>query len=214
MLTNIKGLIFDLDGTLIDSMHVWEKIDIDYLSTKGHTVPKNIKDEITHLSLTETANYFKRTFNIDDSVCDILKTWNAMAYKEYSENIKLKNGVLEYLTYLKENGYKIALATSNSNELLTAVLKNNNIYHLFDAISTSDEVGKSKANPDIYLLSAKKLNLNPTECIVFEDIVQAINGAKLANMRTVSVFDNQSESELAELKNITDYFIEDYTSLI
>lgn len=214
MLTNIKGLIFDLDGTLINSMHVWEKIDKDYLTSRGHIVPPNIKEKITHLSLTETANYFKETFNIDDTVEEIISTWNEMAYKEYSLNIKLKDGVLEFLNYLKSNNYKIALATSNSIPLLTAVLKNNKVYHLFDAISTSDEVGKSKANPDIYLLSAKKLKVDPNECLVFEDIVQAIKGAKLANMKTVSVFDNQSQSELEELKKESDFYIESYKNII
>lgn len=214
LLTNIKGLIFDLDGTLIDSMHVWEKIDVDYLTAKGHAVPTNIKEEITHLSFTETACYFKEKFNIEESIEEIIATWNEMAHKEYSLNIKLKDGVLEFLTYLKLNNYKIALATSNSTPLLTAVLKSNEIYHLFDAISTSDEVGKSKANPDIYLLSAEKLGLNPTDCLVFEDIVQALNGAKLANMKTVAVFDNQSEKELQELKEVSDFFIYDYKSLI
>ncbi|MGL5150168.1 MAG: HAD family hydrolase [Clostridium sp.] len=214
MLNNIKGVIFDLDGTLIDSMGVWTKIDYDYLSAKSISVPNNLKEEITHLSFTQTAQYFKDRFNLNDNIESIINCWNSMAYNEYANNIKLKDGVLDYLTYLKSNNIKIALATSNSYTLLEAVLKNNNIYNFFDAITITDEVKVSKANPDIYLLSAEKLNIHPNECLVFEDIVQALKGAKSANMQTVAVFDNQSEDEIHELKEISDYYIDSYISLL
>lgn len=211
---NFKAVIFDLDGTLIDSMGIWTKIDEEYLNCFGHSVPKNLQEEITHLTLTETAIYFKEKFNINDKIEDILSTWHSMALHHYSNSIKLKDNVLPFLNKLKNNGIKIALATSNSVPLLEATLKNNGIYHYFDAISTTEEVEKSKNNPDIYLLSAKKLNINPKECLVFEDIVQAVKGAKLAGMTVYAIYDKSSENQKDELIKLSDRYIFNYKELL
>lgn len=214
MINKFKAAIFDLDGTLIDSMGIWKRIDEEYLEKYGFTVPNNLQEEITHLTIIETAMYFKEKFNIKDDIETIINTWNEMAYNHYSTTIKLKDGVIEFLNYLKNNNIKIALATSNTKPLLEATLKNNNIYHYFDAITISEEVGVSKSNPDIYLLSAKKLDIDPKDCIVFEDIVQAVHGAKLAGMTVCSVYDEISADQKDELMNISDYYIFNYLDLI
>ena len=214
MLENIKGAIFDLDGTLVDSMWVWSKIDIDYLESKGHALPENLNSEICHLSFTQTANYFKERFSLSDSIDTILKDWNTMAYNHYSENVKLKDGVKEFLDKLKQNNIKIALATSNSVPLLEACLKNNGIYDYFDSITTTDEVSNGKNCPDVYLLAAKKLNVNPKNCIVFEDILPAIKGAKAADMTVIAVSDKHSLNDLDEIINHSDKYINSYFELI
>ncbi|MBS5984181.1 MAG: HAD family phosphatase [Clostridium butyricum] len=214
MLENIKGAIFDLDGTLVDSMWVWNKIDIDYLESKGHALPENLNAEICHLSFTQTANYFKERFSLSDSIDTILKDWNNMAYNHYSENVKLKDGVKEFLDKLKENNIKIALATSNSVPLLEACLKNNGIYDYFDSITTTDEVSNGKNCPDVYLLAAKKLNVTPRNCIVFEDILPAIKGAKAADMTVIAVSDKHSLNDLDEIINHSDKYINSYFELI
>ena len=131
MLTNIKAAIFDMDGTLVDSMWVWKKIDIEYLGSRNIPLPKNLKSSIEHLSFLETAKYFKIKFNILDSVEEIMNEWNTMAYHKYESEVKLKPGVLTYLSLLKSLGIKIGLATSNSKELLELTLKKNNIFAIF-----------------------------------------------------------------------------------
>ena len=135
MFTDMKAAIFDLDGTLIDSMWVWEQIDKDYLESIGHPIPPNLKDDITHLSFNQTAVYFKKRFNIKDSIDSIISTWNNMAFYQYANNIHLKKGAFEFLSHLKASNIKIGLATSNSIDLLTAVLKNNEIYFLISFLS-------------------------------------------------------------------------------
>ena len=214
MTKTIKAAIFDLDGTLVDSMWVWEQIDIDYLSSKNLTVPSTLKDEISHLSFTDVALYFKKTFNLSDSIEDILNTWNRMAFDHYSKNVKLKPGVLEYLQHLKENNIKIGLASSSNLTLIEAVLKANGIYNYFDAITTTDEAKKDKSNPDVYLLAAKKLNTQPTDCAVFEDIVVAVKGAKSANMKVIAVYDDTSKENKDVLSKLADKYIYDYKELI
>lgn len=211
---NVQAVIFDLDGTLIDSMGIWAQIDEEYLSKFDYNVPDNLQEEITHLTLTETAIYFKNNFNINSSIEDIISTWHEMAFYHYSNTIKLKDGVVEYLTLLKQKGVKIALATSNSVPLLEVTLKRNNIYHFFDSITTTEEVKKSKDNPDIYLLSAKKLNVDPNKCLVFEDIVQAVKGAKLAGMKVFAIYDKASENQKKALINIADRYILSFNELL
>ncbi|MGL4992129.1 MAG: HAD family hydrolase [Sarcina sp.] len=192
MLNNMKAAIFDLDGTLIDSMGVWIKIDIDYLTQIGQINNVDLiqlKNDINHLSFVGTADYFKTRFNLDDSIEEICKKWHDMAYNEYKNNIKLKDGVFEFLHELKSKDIKIGLATSNSIELATTCLKANNVYDLFDNITITGEVARGKNFPDVYELCAKRLNVDTNDCIVFEDIPQALEGAKKGNFKVVMVFD-------------------------
>ena len=214
MLTNIKAAIFDLDGTLINSMSLWDQIDIDYLTSKNIPVPDDLNNEISHLSFNQVAVYFKERFKLKDSLDEIKNTWNTMAYNHYSSDITLKDGVVEFLDFLKKSNIKIGLATSNSTELLEASLKFNKIYDYFDAITITDEVSIGKHEPDVYLLAAKKLNVKPEECIVFEDILVAVKGAKKAGMKVIAVEDECSSLDKDEIIKISDEFINDFRALI
>lgn len=214
MLTNIKGVIFDLDGTLVDSMWVWSQIDVDYLQMKGHSMPDDLRNEIEHLSFQQTAVYFKKRFNIDDSIKKILIDWHNMAFNHYSNNVKLKLGVKEFLDHLKSLNIKIALATSNSIPLLESCLKNNGIYAYFDSITTTDEVTKGKNFPDVYLLAATKLGINPEDCLVFEDILPAMQGAKAANMKVIAVNDYECSAPKDELLKYADKYIDSFLDLL
>ncbi|SCJ30765.1 Phosphorylated carbohydrates phosphatase TM_1254 [uncultured Clostridium sp.] len=213
-MNNIKAAIFDLDGTLVDSMWVWEQIDIDFLNSKGYTPPKDLKNDITHLTFNQTAEYFKNRFNLPDSIDEITTTWHNMAYDFYSSKVKLKPGVIPFFNKLKSLDIKIGLATSNSIPLLEATLKNNGIYHLFDAITVTEEVKKSKENPDVYLLCANKLNIAPENCVVFEDIIAAVKGAKLAGMKVIGVYDKSSEDQEELLTKACDKYIYNYNELV
>lgn len=214
MINNIKGVIFDLDGTLIDSMGIWEKIDIDYLASLGFERPHNLKQEINHLSYHQVAAYFKEKFSIEDSIEKIIETWHDMAYNEYKDNIKLKPGAEKFIISLKTKGIKIGLATSNSIPLIEVCLKNNGVYELFDSITTTSEVSRGKNFPDVYLLAAKKLKINPENCLVFEDIYQAMLGAKAAGMKVAVVEDSYvSIEEKIKLQNQSNYYITDYRNL-
>lgn len=206
----IKAVIFDLDGTLVDSMWIWEKVDTEYFNMKGLTIPKNLKDEINHLNFEQTAYYFKNKFNISDSIEDILNTWYKMAYNHYSNDISLKNGALDFLKFLKSNNIKIALATSNSKKLLTAALNCVKVYDYFDIITTTSEVENGKNCPDIYLLTSKKLGILPEECLVFEDILEAVKGAKLANMKVFAIYDEYAKYQKESLIATADEYVLDF----
>jgi HAD superfamily hydrolase (TIGR01509 family) len=214
MLKDIKAAIFDLDGTLIDSMWLWEKVDIEFLSKRGFKHPVDLKENIEHLSFIDTAKYFKERFNLSQSLEEIMDEWNTMAYEQYANTILLKPGAKEYLCSLKLKGIKLALATSNCIPLLEAVLKRSGVYDYFDVITTTNEVKRGKNFPDIYILSAEKLGVKSNECIVFEDILPAVLGAKAAGMRVVAVHDFSSEYQKKEIIESADYFIYKYEDLL
>ncbi|MGL5617294.1 MAG: HAD family hydrolase [Sarcina sp.] len=217
MFTNIKAAIFDLDGTLVDSMWVWEQIDLDYLKEIGVEETINLKDlknDINHLSFNETGEYFKKRFNIQESVDFICNRWHEMAFNHYKTNVKLKAFAKEFLTKLKEKGIKIALATSNSKELLETCLISNGIIDFFDSITTTNEVPFGKDHPDVYLLAAKRLNVAPENCIVFEDILPAVEGALKANMTVVSVHDAAAEFQREALMAKSHRHIDSFEELI
>ena len=214
MFTDIKAAIFDLDGTLIDSMWVWDQIDIDYLTSRGFQVPNNLKDEINHLSFEQCATYFKKRFNINSSEEDMLKEWNNSAYNYYANIIPLKKGAREILNYLKGKGIKIGLATSNNYSLINATLEHNKIKYYFETITTTGEVSNGKNKPDVYLLAANKIGVVPQNCIVFEDILEAVRGAKAANMKVVAVYDKAASYQRQALEETADKYIMDYFELM
>jgi HAD superfamily hydrolase (TIGR01509 family) len=144
----------------------------------------------------------------------ILNDWHSMAFNYYAKNVKLKSGVQDFLNHLRSNKIKIALATSNSIPLLEVCLKNNGIYDYFESITTTDEVANGKNFPDVYLLAAKKLGLEPKDCLVFEDILPAIHGAKAANMKVVAVKDEECLDSREELLKYADAYIDSFLDLL
>lgn len=209
-----KGAIFDLDGTIIDSMDIWEEIDRKFLEKRNIQIPKDYIEKINSMSFEEVAKYTIKRFKLNESVDSLIKEWNDMAIYEYSKNIKLKPNVKKYLKKLKEKNIKIGLATSSPKQLYEVVLKNNKIYDYFDTFTSVDDVKRDKNYPDIYLYTAKKLGLNPNECVVFEDILIAINTLKEANFKAIGVYDKSSHKDLDKVKEKCDKFIYDFEELL
>ena len=214
MLENIRAVIFDLDGTLVDSMWMWRDIDIEYLGRFGIPLPESLQKDISGMSFSETAVYFKETFGISDSLEEIKKTWNDMAFYKYTHEVPLKPGVLEFLKRLKERGIRTGIATSNSKELVEAVVESLHISGYFDEIHTSCEVATGKPAPDIYLLVAEYLKVKPEECLVFEDIPEGILAGVRAGMKTCAVEDDFSLSMTEEKKELADYYITHYDEVV
>lgn len=210
MLENISAVIFDLDGTLVDSMWMWRDIDIEYLGKYHIPLPETLQKDIAGMSFSETAVYFKETFRIPDSVDEIKRTWNEMALYKYTHEVPLKPGVLDFLKRLKAMGIRTGIATSNSKELAKAVINGNHISKYLDEIHTSCEVAKGKPAPDIYLLVADCLSVAPKNCLVFEDIPEGILAGKRAGMKTCAVEDTFSLAMTEEKKKLADYYITHY----
>lgn len=210
MLDNIKAVIFDLDGTLIDSMSMWREIDIEYLNRFGISLPLTLQDEIEGMSFSETAVYFKQRFQLEDSIEQIKQSWNELAGYKYAHEVPFKKGAKEFVKYLKKQGIKTGIATSNSKELVKAVLDNHDMAKYFDSIHTACEVKKGKPAPDIYELVADELQVHPADCLVFEDVIQGIRAGKNAGMKVCAVYDDYTKDIIETKKKEADYYIDSY----
>ena len=214
MLKDIDAVIFDLDGTLIDSMWMWKSIDIEYLARFGIDFPEDLQRCIEGMSFSETAVYFKQRFNLPDSLEQIKSDWNRMAWDKYLYEVPLKEGVKEFLDYLKELKLPLGIATSNSRELAELIIKKHNIYGYFASIRTSCEVERGKPYPDIYLRVARDLGVEPEKCLVFEDVIQGVMAGKSANMKVCAVYDEYSKDDEEQKKSPADYYIRSMKELL
>ncbi|MCX7614745.1 MAG: HAD family phosphatase [Clostridiales bacterium] len=210
---HFKAAIFDMDGTLIDSMNMWKKIAEDFLKKRHLTMPKDYLSIIAPMSFLESAKYTVDFFHLDEDARSVMEEWNQMAIVEYTHHIGLKPYVKEYLTYLKDQNVKLCVATASPRMYYEPVLKRNDIYGMFDAFTTTDEVSRGKEFPDIYLLAAKKMNTCPEDCIVFEDILAGVKAAKSAGMKIFGVYDSCSAHEKTEMEAIADGYILDFSEM-
>jgi beta-phosphoglucomutase-like phosphatase (HAD superfamily) len=211
---DFKAAIFDLDGTLIDSMGVWEDIDIDFLAKRHLSVPEGYISEISAKSFKEAAEYTISLFGLKERAEDIIEEWNQMAIDEYSHHVPLKPYAKEYLLFLKGQGIKLGVATALPKVLYEPVLKNNGIYALFDAFASTDEVVHWKGSPDIYLLAAKKLGVPSCDCVAFEDVLAGIQGIVLARMQAYGVYDKYSSHEQVQIQELSKRYIYSFAEVL
>lgn len=214
MLKDIDAVIFDMDGTLIDSMWIWVAVDKEYLKKYHLTEPDNFHENMEGKSFTEVAGYYIEAFpSLNKTIQEIVSEWHEMAYDKYMHEAPLKNGAREFLEEMRAQGKKTAIATSNSRVLALDTLKALGIDQLFDVVKTSGEVGIGKPAPDVYLAASRALQTAPERCLVFEDVPAGIMAGKNAGMRVCAVADKYSEPLAAKKKELADYFIQDYSDI-
>lgn len=214
MMENVQATIFDLDGTLLDSLHVWEEIDEEFLQKRGLAVPEGYCEIIASMGFLEAAAYAKERFGFPETAEAIVAEWNRMAAYRYGNVIQMKPGARAYLEKLREQGMLLAVATALPEELYGPALRRHGIDDWFGAVVSTHETSRGKGFPDVYLLAAKKLGVAPECCMVFEDIVPGIQGAQAAGMRTVGVYDACSGSMQRELQKLAHDYIRSFEELL
>ena len=209
-----EAVIFDLDGSLVDSMWIWKQIDIDYLGKFGLSLPPTLQEEIGGMSFTETAVYIKKRFDLPCPIEEMMQDWNDMAWEKYTHDVPLKKGVFEFLQECKKRKIKLGIASSNSRELVNAVLDALQVSSFFDYTMTGSEAKRGKPAPDMYIEAAKRLSVPANKCLVFEDIIPGIMAGKNAGMKVCTIDDLYSRDVLSEKKKMADYYIENFEEIL
>ena len=209
----IKGAIFDLDGTLLDSMFIWDTIGEEYLRSLGKEPHEDLKETFMTLTLEEAAEYYREHYGVTLSVKEIVDGVNAMVEQTYRTKVTLKPGISEYLAWLKENGVRMCVATVTDRYLVEETLERLGVRHYFSEIFTCAEVGFGKDKPIIYQKALEHLGTEKSDTYVFEDLPFALNTAKTDGFPTVGVYDRH-EAHQDELKELSDYYVLDFTDPI
>ena len=208
----LKGAIFDFDGTLVDSMFIWGTIGEDYLRSLGKEPNEDLRTVFMPLTLEEAAEYYREHYGVALSVKEIVDGVNAMVEGIYRTKVTLKPGVAEYLSWLKENGVRMCIATVTDRYLVEETLERLGILHYFSEIFTCAEVGYGKDKPIIYRKALEHLDTAKNETYVFEDSLFALKTAKADGFTTVGVYDRH-ENRQDNLKNLADYYIDDFSQI-
>ncbi len=205
-----NGAIFDLDGTLLDSLHVWEDIDVRFLEKYGHRATPDYTREVTMLGFRKAAEYTVERYALSASPEEVIREWNEMSEEAYARTIQLKPGAREYLLSLRDHGVQLGIATALDPSRVRDVLVNNSVYDLFSSQTTLHEVSRGKGFPDIYLLEAQKLGIPPDQITVYEDLLQGVRGAKAGGFTVCGVYDSYTGDDWQEIVRIADRIIVDY----
>ena len=215
MLRNLEAVIFDIDGTLLDSNDVWRVIDEQFMAERNLSLDEDYQKEIDGMSFHQVAEYTKSKYKLSETPEELMDIWHNMAREEYANNVNAKAGSKEFIDNLIHNNISLAVATSNSHELIKPALMRNEIYDCMDYIYTAANIGDAKDDPKLYLNIAKRLGVKPEKCLVFDDILPVIAAVKAAGMRSCVVLDDRSIDIYGEesLKSEADYFIYDFTDI-
>ena len=206
----IRGVIFDVDGVLLNSMPVWENLGEIYLSRLGIEAEKDLGERLFSMSLEEGADYLISHYGLAKAPEEIIKGLNREVQDFYENRVPLKEGVRQYLQEFRERKVPMVIATSGDRENAEAALKRLKIFSYFQGIFTCSEIGSSKSQPDIYYAAALQIDTEPSETWVFEDALHALQTAKRAGFKTVGVYDKASDRDLAHIWNTADIYLPEF----
>ncbi len=211
---SVKGAIFDVDGTILNSMGTWCNVTSSFFSDMGVKLSDGDMIKFQKMSFEESLPIIQREYLPHISFEDMFRQFVERISYEYINNIPAKDGVCEYMHKLHSDGVKIGIATSGFKELCFAALKRIGVFDVIDSFTFSSETGKGKTEPDVYLLAAKRIGISPQECMVFEDILPGIISAKSAGFRTTAIADIANMHDTERLIQHSDHYITGWKELL
>ncbi|MDO5560111.1 MAG: HAD family phosphatase [Oscillospiraceae bacterium] len=192
---NIKGVIFDLDGTLIDSMNCWEQVDAQFLRENSVDPPPGVSDIVKTMSITMACRYFISEFGIKMTPQAIADRIEQMVYDKYANEIPLKPGVIQLLDHLDSRGIPYGIATATYNSLACAVTKRLAIYDRLKFLFTCLDAGTDKNDPEFFRIAAEKLGCLPGEALAVDDALHCIQAGVKAGVNTAVVYEKTADSD-------------------
>lgn len=206
-------LIFDLDGTLIDSTGVWVDVDKIFLARRGFEYSKEYYDGVAHTILQNCATFTKEFLNLEESCEEIIAEWMELAKDAY-DHVPLKPGVREFLDQCKASGERMALLTACVPEHCRTALKRHNLEPYFEQLILAQELNMDKKSPDVFLKVADMLGVKPEDCVLYDDSIEACKSAKKAGVKTVGVYDEHCSEDKEKLQEICDVYIRSFEELL
>lgn len=210
---NAEAIIFDFDGTLVDSLWVWEKVDRNFFEKHNLEMTPDYLKTIEGMSFRDCAKYVIEKFGLKSTVEEIMEGFIKDAEYEYANDVKFKEGAIELLKWLDKKGIKYGIATSGNIKLVNSCLEANKMQDVFKIISTTGTEHRSKPFPDVYQSVADKLGVNRNKCVVIEDTCTGLEGAKNAHMTSVHIKDTHNKKDWERASKLADYCIDDFVSL-
>jgi len=214
MIENYKYVIFDFDGTLVDSMQMWQNLDNEILGKHGIVPDTFVKNKIKTLSITETAAFFRTRYTLDMTTEELVKEILDLAAYKYENEIKLKPYVKSLLSQFRREGVKMCIATASTRKNVEKVLNMYGIRGHFDFIVTGEEVDLGKEHPQIYLNCADRFGVKPEEILVFEDVYHAVLTASNAGFNVIAVYDECAKDDIFKISQIAYGYINDFSELL
>lgn len=212
--SQIKGVIFDIDGTLLDSMPIWWEVGARFLRQQGITPESDLAETIFTMSLEESAVYFQTHYGVTMDVNEICAGVLRLVRDFYCYEVELKDGVREFLAHVKQLGIPMVLATTGEEELAMAALTRLGIADCFSGIFTCSRLRTTKREPLIYLTAAKSMGCSPEETVVVEDVLHAVLTAKKAGFHTIAVEDTDSAKDRDAIMREAEKYVQTFEELI
>lgn len=207
-----KGFIFDVDGTLLDSMSIWMDASNLYLKNNGCVLRENVAERMLEMTMKEGAEYIQKNYLPDKTLEEICQGVNAQVYNYYEKEAMPKQGIIAFLDYALEKGIPMAVATSTDRPMIDVAFNRLGFHKYFKEIFTTTEVGCGKDNPKIFELVAKSLGTEIRDTWMFEDALYSIRTAKAVGMNVLGIYDFSSDKDSDEIKRMSDIYIKDWTN--
>ena len=209
----LQGAIFDMDGTLLDSMHIWDHFGTRFLRDMGVEPDPDTEDRVKVMTVRECARYFRERYHLPQSEQELVDMTHDRVNHFYTSEVRPKPDVEKFLSLLKMEGVWMYVATATDRHLAEAALRHAGIDGYFRGILTCAEVGQGKDSPEIYERCMRRLRSTKRDTVVFEDALHAIQTAKAAGFRVCGVYDPFAEAEQAEIRRICDYYIRSFEEM-
>lgn len=208
MNNKVEGIIFDFDGTLVDSLYIWKTIADDYLSSLGIDPECNLYDAVSKMTIGQAAEYLKEKYKMDKSVSKIVNNVKVFAANEYCHKVPLKGGVLKAIREMSEQGIKMCVASTNDADLVRATSIRCGIDQFFSGYFSGTALNIPKTTPKLYEIALEHLGTDKNKTWIFEDSLYAVESAKSGGFKVAAVYDSSSEHEVEQLKQVADLYIE------
>ena len=209
----LQSAIFDMDGTLLDSMHIWREIGPRMLRARGIEPASDLGERLKPMPARQGAAYCKEAYGLPETVDEVYAQIEAQVRSFYENEVEAKPGVKNLLSLLKMEGVWMYVATATDRPLAEAALKTAGIDGFFRGIVTAREAGQSKREgPEVYERALRRLQSTKKDTVVFEDALHALRTAKAAGFRTAAVYD-ASEPEQEELRRLAEYYIQSFEEM-